>query len=97
MDAMMFCVLRFRVFVLVLGLTLLFSLAGLEACRHETLPLGHFRSAQRVLLTLTPPPSGDAGADAAAAPRPHRVWLVNTHLHHGGGGTPSEQARQRTE
>jgi hypothetical protein len=53
--------------------------------RHETLPLGHYRAAQRVLLTL--PAAGGGSTE-----QPHRVWLVNTHLHHG-GPTPAEQAR----
>jgi endonuclease/exonuclease/phosphatase family metal-dependent hydrolase len=61
--------------------------------RHETLPLGHYRAAQRVLLTLRLEAAGAAAGDAGATPpRPHRVWLVNTHLHHG-GATPAEQVR----
>ena len=57
--------------------------------RHETLPLGHYRAAQRVLLTLPPPRQQRPGRDAAAAAG-QRIWLVNTHLHHG-GATPAEQ------
>lgn len=52
--------------------------------RHETLPLGHYRVAQRVLLTLQPPGSAQQ----------LRVWLVNVHMHHG-GATPAERVRCR--
>jgi hypothetical protein len=52
---------------------------------YETLPLGNFRVAQRLLLALQP-------AGAPPTQQPMRVWLVNVHMHHG-GATPAEQAR----
>jgi hypothetical protein len=58
------------------------SAAVVRCERHETLPLDHYRVAQRVLLTLQPP----------GAAQPMRVWLVNVHMHHG-GATPAERVR----